>query len=182
MGASRLSWGLVLAAGLGLVVLGVIALGSTFLTTVIAAVFIGWLVVIGGVMHLLGAFSAGGWGRGILMALVGLVYLLAGWQLITSPIFAAVAITVIIAWSLIISGVFRIAAAFSDDHEHRMWVVIGGALSVLLGVLLWAGWPVTGLFALGLFLGIELLVDGMSLVAMAFDIKREDEQRQPAAA
>lgn len=171
-----LSWGLMMLAGIVLVILGVVALGSTVTASLVAAVFIGWLVLIGGVTHLIGSFSAGSWSRGLLSAVIGLIYLAAGWQLIVSPLFGAIALTLIIAIALIITGLVRIFGAFAEHHEHRVWVVAGGALSIFFGLLLFIGWPFTGVFALGIFLGAELVVNGLSLMTVAWDIRSGDSE------
>lgn len=160
-------WGWFVAVGILFVVLGLIGLSSLVVTALATAVFLGFLVIIGGVSQFMGAFSAGSWGGGILRALLGLLYLWAGFWLIANPVAGALTITLVLAIVLIINGAIRIVAAIVEKSSGRWLLLLAGILSIVLGTWLWTNWPVSGI-ALGLFVGLELLIAGFTWIMLGF--------------
>ncbi|HEX6123189.1 MAG TPA: DUF308 domain-containing protein, partial [Ktedonobacterales bacterium] len=144
----RNNWGWILALGLGLVALGLLAFGSVIATTVVAVGFLGVLLIIAGVFSIIFAFTSGSWGIGLFRALIGLLFILAGLLLLTRPVFGALTLTVLMAWYFIFSGVVKVIEALMERHEHWGWSLAFGAITVLLGIFLLAHWPVTGIYAI----------------------------------
>jgi uncharacterized membrane protein HdeD (DUF308 family) len=161
---NRANWGWFLALGLSLVVLGVIALATTVMTTVVSLIFLGVMLLTGGFLLLLSAFTSHSWGTALLRVAVGILALLAGWYLMAHPASAAIALTLVLAWYFILSGLFRLIGVVLERPEHWGWVVASGLVSIVLGILLLAHWPITGLFAIGLFIGIDLVIYGLSWI------------------
>jgi len=50
---------------------------------------------------------------------------------------------------------------------RRVWVLGSGVLSLLLGLLIWNQWPVSGMWAVGVLVGVDLLSTGISMVVLA---------------
>lgn len=169
---NRANWGWFLALGLSLVVLGVIALATTTMTTVVSLIFLGVMLLTGGFLLLLSAFTSHSWGTALLRVVVGILALLAGWYLMANPASAAVALTLVLAWYFILSGLFRLIEAVIERPEHWGWLVASGLVSIVLGILLLAHWPITGLFAIGLFIGIDLVIYGLSWIMAAVNARR----------
>jgi uncharacterized membrane protein HdeD (DUF308 family) len=164
----RSSWGVIVIAGVLMVILGILAIGSTVVTTLATAVFLGILLLIAGVAQIASAFSAPSRRDGILQFLIALLYLLAGWQLVARPFFGALAVTLVIGAVLIVVGLARLFSAFTVRPPHWGWLALNGLVTVAIGLFLWAGWPLTGIVALGLFLGIELVISGIEWVIVGF--------------
>jgi uncharacterized membrane protein HdeD (DUF308 family) len=166
-GELRRSWGWYLALGIVLIVLGMIAIGSTFVMTIASVFFFGWLLIIGGVMEVIHAFWHKRWAGFFLDLLTGILYVVAGWMMVTNPAQSALLLTLVIAMFLVFEGVFRIVAALAARYPHWGWVMFNGVISLILGVMIWRQWPYSGLWVIGLFVGIEMLLNGWSLVMLS---------------
>ena len=166
-GELRRSWGWYLALGIVLIVLGMIAIGSTFVMTIASVFFFGWLLIIGGVMEVIHAFWHKRWAGFFLDLLTGILYVVAGWMMVTNPAESALLLTLVIAMFLVFEGVFRIVAAVAARYPHWGWVMFNGVISLILGIMIWRQWPYSGLWVIGLFVGIEMLLNGWSLVMLS---------------
>jgi len=167
----RGNWGWFLAFGIGLVLLGLIALGSTVATTIASAYLLGTLLLISGVMQCALAFRAGGcWLVGSVIVL-GLLFIAAGWSLMTRPIVGLLSITALMAMYFVVVGLVRIISAIIQRTQGLGWAVASGVLSLLLGILLWSNWPLSGLYAIGLFIGIDLVMSGIAWIVGALAVR-----------
>jgi uncharacterized membrane protein HdeD (DUF308 family) len=160
-------WKWLVAAGLLAIILGAIAIIVPAVGSVGAAILIGWLLIFGSAFVLASAFHE----RELLPIAVRVVlaglWVLAGLLLLLSPLTGTITLTVVlIAW-FVVDGVFRIAEAIlRPELTGRGWLAVGGVLSILLGVLIWADFPSSATWALGLLVGINLLVYGMQLLTL----------------
>src|SRR5215471_16045028 len=162
----RRSWGWFLGLGIGLILLGVIAIGSAFFMTIASVFLFGWILIIGGVMEVVHAFWHKRWAGFFLDLLTGVLYVVVGWMMVNNPQESALLLTLIIAMFLVFEGVFRIVTAITVRYPHWGSVLFNGIISLLLGILIWRRWPVSGLWVIGLFVGIEMLLNGWSLVML----------------
>jgi uncharacterized membrane protein HdeD (DUF308 family) len=166
-GELRRSWGWYLALGIVLIVLGTTAIGSTFVMTIASVFFFGWLLIIGGAMEVIHAFWHKRWAGFFLDLLTGILYVVAGWMMVSNPQESALLLTLVIAMFLVFEGVFRIVAALAARYPHWGWVMFNGVISLILGIMIWRQWPYSGLWVIGLFVGIEMLLNGWSLVMLS---------------
>jgi uncharacterized membrane protein HdeD (DUF308 family) len=177
----RRSWGWFLVLGIVLIVLGVVAMGSVFVMTIASVFFFGWILIVGGVMEVVHAFWHKRWGGFFLDLLTGILYVVAGWMMVTNPQESAILLTLLIAMFLVFQGVFRIVAALAARYPHRGWVLLDGIVSLLLGILIWRRWPVSALWVIGLFVGIEMLLNGWSLVMLSLAGRNLPEKARASA-
>ena len=158
--------------GIVLIVLGTIALGSALVMTITSVFFFGWILIIGGVLEAVHAFwREKGWGGFFLDLLTGILYVVAGWMMVTNPQESAVLLTLVIAMFLVFEGVFRIVASLAARYPHWGWVMFNGVISLILGISIWQRWPYSGLWVIGLFVGIEMLLNGWSLVMLSLSAR-----------
>ena len=169
----RAKWGWIVALGVVYLIAGFIALGSVAMATVVSVLVVGIMMIVSGVAEVISAFQIKSWGKFLLWALLGLLYIVAGFVTFQNPLLAAVLLTLILGASLVVSGIMRIFLAFSMKRETPwIWVVLSGVITLLLGVLILLRWPVSSLYILGLFLGIDLIMAGASWIGLGFGLRR----------
>jgi uncharacterized membrane protein HdeD (DUF308 family) len=166
-GALRRNWGWFFVLGVLEIILGTIAIGASVVATVVTVVFFGWLLLIGGVLSAVHAFWRKRW-RGFFLDLVtGVLYAVAGFLMVAEPLAAEAALTLLIAMLLLIGGIFRIVVALSGHLEHWGWVLLNGVITAALGIMIWRQWPSSALWVIGMFVGIEMIFYGWSLVMLS---------------
>jgi uncharacterized membrane protein HdeD (DUF308 family) len=170
--ALRSHWGWFLALGIAMVVFGTIAIGQAVVATAAATVLFGFLLLAGGISLIVSAFWAGKWSGTLLHLLVGVLYVIVGLMIIDCPASSALQLTLIIAFFLIFSGIFRAIYALSERFTGWGWVLLNGIVSMLLGFLIYKQWPYSGLWVIGLFVGIELIFNGWAWIMLAFGLKQ----------
>jgi len=163
---------LFLALGVALIVLGTLGISASALLTLASVVFFGWLLAIGGGALVVHAFSAGRWSGFFLQLLSGLFQLVVGWMLITQPGLGAVTLTLVLAVSLVVQGAFRIGAALSARMDGRGWLLLSGAITLVLGLMIWNQWPLSGTWVIGLFVGIDMIFYGWWIVSLAMSVRQ----------
>ena len=175
-GELKRSWGWYLALGIVMIVLGTIAIGSTFVMTIASVFFFGWLLIIGGVMEVIHAFWQERWAGFFLDLLTGVLYVVVGWMMGDQSQGIGPLLILIIAMFLLFEGVFRIVAAVAARYPHWGWVMFNGVISLILGIMIWRQWPYSGLWVIGLFVGIEMLLNGWSLVMLSLTGRKLPEE------
>ena len=151
--------------GVILIILGILSMLAPGLTGLSVAVFVGFLVLFGGAVRIVWAFRAGSLGRGVLTFIIGVLTLIAGLMLVTDPLLASGFLTIMLALYLIVDGVAEMAAGNQLRPEPGSgWLFFGGATSILLGIMIWAQYPLSGAFAIGILLGIKLFMVGLIMV------------------
>jgi|SRR3972149_5219864 len=168
----RDQWCWFLALGIAMVVFGTIAIGSVVVATVAATWLIGFLLLASGISVIVSSFWAGRWSGTLIHLLIGILYTAVGFMIVDHPANSAVQITLIIAIFLIISGIFRVVFALSERFTGWGWVLLNGGVSLLLGMLVYKQWPASGLWVIGLFVGIELIFNGWAWIMLSFGLKQ----------
>jgi uncharacterized membrane protein HdeD (DUF308 family) len=168
----RAKSGWIVALGVIYVIAGFVALGSVILATVATVFVVGIMMLIAGVAEVINAFQIKTWGKFLLWLLLGVLYIVAGFVTLENPLLAAALLTLLLGVSLVASGIMRIVLAFSmKEGAPWIWVALSGAITLLLGIVILAHWPVSGLYILGLFLGIDLVLAGASWIAVGFGLR-----------
>lgn len=166
--------------GVVLVILGILALFNAGDATLAVTIFVGWLLVIAGIANIVGALmTSAGLGWRVVQALLGVLYVLAGVNVVFDPMSGAIALTIVFGALLIADGILRIVAAVMDRGRDVVWIVLLGIVNILLGLWLWTGIPFSAL-AIGIYVGIQLLVAGTAWLVAGFMIGSGTEQ--PAGA
>jgi len=168
----RRKWGWIVALGALFIVGGVFALFNVFAATIVAIIYIAAAMVVAGGWEIITAFQIRPWGRAVLWGFIGALTLFAGVAAARFPILAAVSFTALIGALLITGGVLKLVLAYQlRDLGRWELIALAGVLSFLLGVLILAEWPASGLYVLGIFLGVNLLFEGVAWVAMGLAAK-----------
>lgn len=168
----RRRWGWILGLGVVLIISGIAALSSAFLMTIFSVKVLGVLMCTSGILEAIYAFSCKQWGGFFVNLLTGLLYVVVGFMLVGNPAESAVALTLLVSLLLIFGGIFRIAVALVVRFPNWPWLLLHGVIILLLGLSIWRGWPLTGLWVIGLFAGIDMLFNGLSLVMLGLAVRK----------
>ena len=159
------TWFLIM--GIILIILGTIAIGSAELMTMVSVLFFGWLLIFAGLFEIVHGFARRAWGGFFINLMAGLLYAVTGLLMISHPGIAAITLTLMIAMLFIVAGTFRVFVAFSTPIHHRGWLILNGAISLILGFCIMESWPVSGVWVIGLFIGVDMIFDGWTEVMLA---------------
>ena len=157
-----------------IIVLGVVTAIAGFLALVMpwagglgTVVFVGFAMLVGGIARMVAAFSAGSFGRGTLAFIGGALTLLAGAIMVARPGTGLAVLTLMVGAYLLVDGVFGAVLAFQVRPEQGWgWMLFSAVMSVLLGFLLLREWPLSGLWAIGTLVGINMLFSGFALISI----------------
>lgn len=170
------NWGWFTAIGVILLLLGLFALSYQFFATVFSIYIIAILLIIAGLAQAIHAFRIRGLAQTTLWAVIGILYIVAGIIAFIQPINASIAITLMIAFLLIASGITQIISSLTHQNFPRWgWWLFSGIMTFLLGILIVFGWPVNSLWVLGMFLGIDLIFQGWAYILIGFALKSHNE-------
>ena len=148
-----------------LVLLGIVAMASPFVTGVALAVTLGAVLVLGALLHVASAFAAGSLGGFVWQVLLGVVYAFAGISILANPVVGLATLTVLVVVFLVLGGFVELGWAVVGGADTRLWLALSGIVSLLLGALVFVGFPSSALWAVGVLFGVNLLVTGVAMIA-----------------
>jgi len=164
------SWGWFLVLGLVLVLLGILAIFRAMRATVISMYFFGWLFLFAAVITAVHAVLVGRWGGFVVLLLGAILFAVIGLLLLRYPMASAETLTLLLAMYFIAVGMFHIIATVAMHLPG--WYLLDGIITLALGILVLAGWPASGLWVIGLFIGIDLLMRGLAWTVLALDARK----------
>ena len=169
----RAKRGWIIALGVIYVIAGVIALGSVAMATVASVFVVGIMMLIAGIAEIINAFQVKTWGKFILWLLLGVLYVVGGFAAFENPLLAAAVLTLVLGVALVVSGIMRIFLAFGlKERMSWMWILLSGVITLVLGMIILAHWPVSSVYVLGLFLGIDLIFAGSGWIGLGLNLRR----------
>ena len=159
--------GLLIGLGIALVILGFLAVGAPLLTGVAVAITVGAFVTATGILQIVMAAKATSWGKGILSAILGTVSIVCGLLMIAHPLMGLGFLTLLVAAYFLVHGFCEILEAFQLKPASGWgWEVFSGIVTVLLGILIWRQWPLSGAWAIGVLVGIHVLMRGWAAIML----------------
>lgn len=167
------NWGWLLGLGILFILMGSIGLGMVVGITMASMFFLGILLIIAGISQIIDVFKSRQWKGAVSHALVAILYIAGGGLVIYDPLLASSLITAALAGVLIVIGMVRIIMATMLRHDTKGWgwLFLAGLAALVLGILILLQWPVSGLWFIGLFISIELMIAGWTYVFLAFAIR-----------
>jgi len=167
-------WFLWMVAGVISLLGGLFALANPLAATLTAVVLAGWMFTFVGILTIVSAFSDQGWGARIMAILLGVLLLLLGINLLGHPLSGVISLTYLVAVFLLIAGVFRLMLALATQISQLRWaMILSGVLSIILGIMIFSNFPQSAVVVLGVFLAIELISNGVSLIVLSLTRKSE---------
>ncbi|HZZ62044.1 MAG TPA: HdeD family acid-resistance protein [Roseiarcus sp.] len=165
-------WGWIVALGVVYLVAGVIALGSVMAATVASVLVVGVMMVIAGVAEVIHSFQIKTWGRFLFWLALGILYIIAGFVAWDNPLLTAVWLTLFLGAALVASGIVRIFLGFNMRAGSPWgWVVVSGLITLVLGLIILAHWPLSSVYALGIFLGVDLVFAGATWIGLGMGLR-----------
>jgi uncharacterized membrane protein HdeD (DUF308 family) len=152
----RVLLGIVLIAG------GLFVLGDIALATLVSTLLIGSIAVVVGAFEIAHAFWTKGWGGFAWQLLLGVLYIVFGLMVIRQPLAGALVLTFVIGLVFAVSGIVRVYLGFKQRHALGWVMVLSGIIGIIAGLIVLAGWPMSGIWVLGLLLGIDLISHGIA--------------------
>jgi uncharacterized membrane protein HdeD (DUF308 family) len=164
-------WVFLVVMGLALIVLGWAAIGSSFVASLATVLVFGLLLIVSALVQVVTALWGRKW-RGFLLHLVaGGLYFIAGMFMIQNPLEAVVGLSFLVAICLLAGGALRLIYSLLERFDGWVLVFLNGVISLLLGAAIWSQWPLSGLWVIGLFVGIEMFFSGMSWVTLGLSVR-----------
>jgi uncharacterized membrane protein HdeD (DUF308 family) len=147
---------------------GAVAIALPHIASIATAIFVGWALVVASALHLVDAFATSDRTRTVLRLLLAVLTFAAGLYLLLAPLDGTFTLTVVLAMWFVAIGVARLVMGVASRGAPGWWaLVLGGVLSLVLGLLIALELPESALWALGLIVGIDLVFAGASLVDLA---------------
>ncbi len=156
-----------------LIIFGVLAIALPIISSLGVAIVIGWLVIFAGVAQLFHAFQSKGIGHIVWKILVAAFYLVAGANLIARPALGAAGLSLVLGIFLIAEGIADVIAYFATRKSgSSLWVLLDGIITLALGFMIWNHWPSGSLWIIGTFVGISMVMTGITRLMMALAVRK----------
>src|SRR6266568_5104033 len=165
------NWGWFLVFGIGLALLGILAIVRSVAATVVSMLFFGWLLVIAAGIEVVQAIMVGKWVGLYHHWLAAVLFGVVGVLMIWRPVASAEVLTLLMGAFFLVAGLFQLITPFVVSLPDWGWHALYGLITLVLGILVLAQWPVSGLWVIGMFVGIALIFNGVSWIALALDLR-----------
>lgn len=160
-------WQWYLGLGVLLVTTGFLAIAFATFTTLLSVIFLGSLLLINGILEIFQAWKIKDWSNLFLHLAIGILYSVVGIFMFIEPVVNAITLTLLLSIFFIIGGLFRIIFSLTQTLANWGWLLLSGSLTLILGILIWQQWPSSGLWILGLFVGIDMIFSGWAWIILS---------------
>jgi uncharacterized membrane protein HdeD (DUF308 family) len=165
--------GLLIFLGVLTVIFGVLAIAAPFVTGIAVTMFVGFLLTFMGIARIVHAVKSKQWGTGIWGTIIGLLGLAAGLVMLFRPGIGLASLALLLAIYFLVDGVCEIIAAFKIKPDQGWgWMFFNGVIAVLLGFMIWRQWPVSGAWAVGVLVGVHILITGWTMIVLGTGARR----------
>src|SRR5208282_1151142 len=164
-------WGWFLVFGVGLLALGVAAVVRSVTATVASMLFFGWLLVLAAAIEVVQAVIVGHWAGFFQHLLAAILFGVVGLIMVLRPVITAEVLTLLMAMFFLVGGLFQLIGSVWIGLPGWGWHALDGIITFVLGLLVLSQWPASGLWVIGLFLGIDLIFYGCAWIAIALGLR-----------
>jgi uncharacterized membrane protein HdeD (DUF308 family) len=165
-------WWCFLLLGVSLIVMGTICIADPLIGSIASVMFLGFMILAGGISQVVSSFWAGKWSGMMFHMLIGVLYCVVGYMIIDAPVVNMLVITKLVAIFLIVVGVFRIVSALMTRFHDWGWVLLNGAITLLMGLIINKQLPAAGLWFIGMVVGIEMIFNGWAWIMLSLGLRR----------
>jgi len=161
--------------GIALIALGVVSVLAPVVAGSALVIVIGFILLIAGIVPIVRELKAEASTEKTMGLILGIITALTGIAVIGHPLFGLAFLTLLLVIYFVTEGVSKIVVSFRyKPAAGWKWLLASGVLSLLFGLLIWSQWPVSGMWAVGVLVGLNLLGTGMALVTLASTLKSLD--------
>ncbi|WP_204141242.1 HdeD family acid-resistance protein [Halomicronema sp. CCY15110] len=170
--------GWLIALSIVMILTGIVAIAMPGISSVTFTLILGWLLLFNGIVRIVNSFRSkpirGFW----LSLIVGILYAISGVIVISNPIGAVLTLTWLFGFLLIFEGIVTIISAFVNKTGRSLAWLLGldGVITLILGILVLSQWPQSAIWLIGLYIGISILMSGLSLLVVALSTRRAIQQ------
>lgn len=158
--------------GIIMLICGFLAIGSPLAAGLSVTIFVGAMLIVGGISQCFLAFQAGAFGKGLLIFVVGALTAVAGFYLFNQPLAGLASITIFLAVYFVVTGIFELVSAFQiRPAEGWGLMLFNGIVTLVLGIMIWRQFPLSGAWAVGVLFGIKLVLSGWSLIFIGRSVR-----------
>lgn len=171
-GAVKQNWGWLLALGIVFIVLGIIGLVMATTLTIVSVLYFGILCLVGGGLQIVQATRCSGWRAILPHVLIALLFIAVGVLIVIDPVLASVSMTLVLGIVIVADGIAHLLMAWQLRRGTNVGLmVLSGLLTAVLGAMIIASWPLSGLTVIGLFVALELIFHGIAYATLALALR-----------
>jgi uncharacterized membrane protein HdeD (DUF308 family) len=158
--------------GIVMLICGFLAIGSPLAAGLSVTIFVGAMLIVGGISQCFLAFQAGAFGKGLLIFIVGALTAVAGLYLFNQPLAGLASITIFLAVYFVVTGIFELVSAFQiRPAEGWGLMLFNGIVTLLLGIMIWRQFPLSGAWAVGVLFGAKMILSGWTLIFIGRSVR-----------
>lgn len=154
------------AFGIFVVIMGMLAIAAPQVSGLAVTAIVATVLVVSGIAQTIFAFGAPTFGRGLLALLFGAITAVAGACIFANPMFGLTTLTILVIAYFVVDGIYHLVAYFQLKRAGRGWLLLGGLVSLVLAAMLYADFPSSSEWAIGLLVGIRLLMNGWTMIML----------------
>lgn len=171
--------GLTVLSGVILLIAGTLAIFSPFVAGVSITMLVGAMLAVSGIGQCFLAFKTGAFGRGLMVFVVGVLMAITGVYMMNQPIAGLATLTIILMSYLLATGALEIIVAFQLKPADGWGLqLFNGIVALLLGIMLWRQFPLSGAWAIGVLFGIKMIFSGLAFVIIGRNVKKMPAEAQ----
>lgn len=164
-------WKWWMTLGILFLIVGLILLSAPVVATVATVLVLGTLFICAGILYLVSAIMDRHVPHFWILLLIAILTFVIGFLMIAEPAVTMMALTLMIGAFFLTIGIFRIVGSLVVRFHRWGWVFLNGIISLILGILIIMEWPASSFWVIGLFLGIDLLFAGWSIIMLSLFLK-----------
>jgi uncharacterized membrane protein HdeD (DUF308 family) len=177
LGGMKRASGWSIALGVLMILVGIVAMFAPWEFGLVIALVVGWSAIFNGVAQIVYGVRTHGGMHVVLEVILGLIYIAAGIYLLMHPVGGLLALTLLLASFLLVYGVFALVLAFKmKPHRGWGWVLFDAIVTILLGILIWAHWPLNSDWVVGTLFGISIFISGITRLMMSLALRHISTQ------
>jgi len=165
---AKQSVGWSIALSILMILAGVLAIVVPAAAGIAVTIFVGWLLVFSGVVHLVFAWHTRTTGGFLWELLVGAAYIMVGAYVLSHPVAGLASLTLALAIYLLAEAILEFVLSFRlRPMPGSTWLLIDGIVTLILAILIWRSWPSSTAWVIGTLVGISMLFSGVSRLMLS---------------